>query len=83
MNELSIEGIKKLSNAYEQIEDEIMRNTVIGTRIIDLRIEPIKNRKHMILVTITTDGITTVPISKIGENTVYATVNPLKLKVKL
>jgi hypothetical protein len=83
MTELPLEDIKKLSRAYAQIEDDIMRNAVIGTRILDLKVEPIKNRKHMVYVTITTDGISKVPIRKIGEEITYATVNPLKFKVKL
>jgi hypothetical protein len=76
---LSKELIEKISKAKAQEEDKAILQAIIGSKIIDIKVEHIKNRKHMVIVTITHDGASSIPI---GRNAV-ANTNPIKLRVRL
>lgn len=78
---LSIEdAVEKFVELHWKRTDEQIRKSLIGSKILDIKIEPIKRRKHMYILTITTDAKPVV--DKYNPKFKYMT-NKIVLKVKL
>lgn len=74
--------LKNLSEKKAQAKDALILSAIVGARIVSIEVEPIKNRKHMKMVTITHDGQPNVVIDKNNGCTTAVQTNPIKLRVK-
>jgi hypothetical protein len=76
--------IKKIAETEAKAEDEAILKALIGAKIIDIKVEHVKNRKHMVIVTITHDGPPHVPLRSCNSSSLaVANINPIKLRVRL
>jgi hypothetical protein len=60
--------------------DEAIKKAIVGSRIASFEVKRIKNRKHMVEVTITIDAPSLVPI--IGSRNAFTVINPMIFRVK-
>ena len=72
-DELARKGMRAMIEA----EDRMVRESIIGSKILDIKFEPIKNRKTMMLLTIKTDA----PPVSIGDHA-YIDCSTLRVRIK-
>lgn len=69
--------ISEYANQRMELLDEKCRQTIIGSKILDFSMIPIKKTKHMFLLTIHTDA------SPIRDGNTMCCCNEIKVKVKM
>lgn len=68
---------REYAEAKMKAIDEACKKAIIGSKILDLKMEPVKRTKHMYLLTIITDA------PSVQEGNVVHCCNELQVKVKM